>query len=169
MKNTWSTLLIFGLLIGFATCAHAWDSDAGKSPDVKPSPVKEEKAPAKKSTSAFDETTTQYLKKFRSINSALVSAHLELYRYENPDKSTKGIDFRDVLSEGQASREKKQQEQTVQNKKTTLEEKIKSLQKDAENLRTDLEKYYKGNVPKNVADAWQTEQDYTDYRVTKYK
>lgn len=169
MKNTWFTLLIFGFLIGLATCAHAWDGDVGKSPDAKSSPVKEEKAPAKKSTSAFDETTTQYLKKFRSINSALVAAHQDLYRYENPDKSTKGLDLRDVFSEDKLGREKKEQEQTAQNKKTMLEDKIKSLQKDAENLRADLEKHYKGNVPKNVADAWQTEQDYTDYRISKYK
>jgi hypothetical protein len=169
MKNTWSILLIFGLLIGFATCVHAWDGDVGKSPDAKSTPAKEDKTPAKKSTSAFDETTTQYLKKFRSINSALVAAHQDLYRYENPDKSTRGIDLRDVLNEDKLGREKKEQEQSAQNKKAMLEEKIKSLQKDAENLRTDLEKYYKGNVPKNVADVWQTEQDYTDYRVSKYK
>ena len=81
----------------------------------------------------------------------------------------KGWILRDVFNEDTLGREKKQQEQTAQNKKAMMEDKIKSLQKDAENLWTDLEKYYKGNVPKNVAAAWQTEQDYTDYRISKYK
>ena len=30
-------------------------------------------------------------------------------------------------------------------------------------------KYYKGKLPKNVSDAWKTEQDYTEYRIAKYK
>ncbi len=64
-------------------------------------PVKEEKLPAKtsKGSSAFDETTTQYLKKFRSINSELVAAHQDLYRYNNPDKSNKGINLDEILNQ----------------------------------------------------------------------
>lgn len=169
MKNTWSILLVFGLIIGSAAHARAWDNNVGNPANVKPAPAREEKAPAKKPAGAFDETAAQYLKKFRGVNASLVAAHEEVYRIENPDRSTKGMDMRNIFDEQKAGREKKEQEQSTQNKKATLEEKIKSLQKDAENLWADLEKHYKGSVPKNVADAWKTEQDYTDYRISKYR
>ena len=169
MKNTWFILLISCIAAGCAVKAYAWDGDIGKSPDVKPGPAKEGKAPVKKSMGAFDETTAQYFKKFRGINSGLVAAHEELYRIDNPDRSTRGLDMRDLFDEQKTGREKKEQERAAQNRKAVLEEKIKGLQKDTENLWADLERYYKGSVPKNVADTWKTEQDYTDYRISKYK
>ncbi len=169
MKIAWSTLLIFGLVIGYTPCVFPWDADTGKSADVKGAPATDGNVAAKKSASALDDVTTQSLKKFRSINSEMVAAHQEIYRIENPDRSTRGIDFRDVLNEEKVNREKKEQEQSAQGRKNMLEEKIKSLQKDADKLWADLEKHYKGNVPKNVADVWKTEQDYTDYRISKFK
>jgi hypothetical protein len=169
MKIALFALLIFGLFIGCVPCVYSWDDNTSNSPDKKVSPVVEGKTPVKKSTAAYDEVTTQSLKKFRSINSELVAAHQEIYRLENPDKTTKGLDMRDLFDEQNINREKKQQEQSAQNKKNAAEEKIKSLQNDAEKLKTDLEKHYKGTLPKNVEDAWQTEQNYTDYRISKFK
>ncbi|MBP1748284.1 MAG: hypothetical protein H6Q52_823 [Deltaproteobacteria bacterium] len=171
MKNTLFMLIIFGLLIGFTGNAPAWDGDAGKSQDGKASPAREEKGSVKTSagSNSFDETTTQYFKKFRSINSELVAAHQELYKYNNPDKSTKGLSLDEFLNQEGTVREMKTQGQITQNKKARTEEKISGLQKDAEDLKNDLIKYYKGKLPKNVSDAWKTEQDYTEYRIAKYK
>ncbi len=165
MKNTLFGVIILGLLIGFTSNAPAEDRDPGKSPDVKSSPAGEEKTQAK--SNAFDETTTQYLKRFRSINSELVAAHRELYKYNNPDRSSKGINLGEILNQEGTVREARQEEQAVHVRKARTEEKISSLQKDAENLKMDLIKYYNGNLPKNVSDAWQNEQNYTEYLISK--
>lgn len=170
MKNTLLLLIICGLLIGSAGSLYAGEDGAGKPPDVKSSPVKEEKTPVKASGSAqFDETTTQYLKKFRGMNSELVAAHQELYRYNNPDRSTKGLNLENILDQQGAARDLRTQEDVIRARKVKLEEKINSLQRDAEKLRTDLTGYYKGKLPKNVSDAWKTEEDYTEYRISKYR
>ncbi len=171
MKNTLFLLIIFGLLIGSAGNMYAGDGDAGKSSDASSQNlVKEEKLPAKTSTgsSAFDETTTQCLKKFRSINSELVAAHQDLYRYNNPDKSNKGINLDGILNQDK-DRDMITQEQITQNKKARAEEQISNLQKTAEDLKNNLIKHYNGNMPKNVSDAWKTEQEYTEYRISKIK
>lgn len=170
MKNTLCLLIIFGLLIGFAGGVYAWEGDAGRSPDVKPVAGNGEKAPVKAAGSVqFDETTMQYLKKFRSINSELVGAHQELYRYNNPDLARKGLDLENILDQQGAARQLRTHEEIVREKKAKLEEKISSLQKDAEKLKTDLTRYHKGELPKNVSDAWKTEEDYTEYRISKYR
>ncbi|MDD4197660.1 MAG: hypothetical protein PHT96_14820 [Syntrophorhabdaceae bacterium] len=171
MRNTPSLLIIFMLLIGPSGNLLAWEGDAGKSPDGRPGAAREEKASARSTTGAsqFDETTTQYLKKFRSINSELVAAHEELYRYNNPDRSSRGLSLEEILKQQGAASDRKMQEQMIENKKVKVEERISGLQKDAENLKADLARYHNGNVPKNVSDAWKTEQDFTEYRISKYK
>lgn len=171
MKNTLFGLIVLGLLIGITSNATAGDKDPGKSPDVKPSPVGQEKTPVKSSAgSAFDETATQYLKKFRSINSEIVAAHREIYKYNNPDLSNKGVNLGEIMKNQETmARDARQKEETLRDNKARAEEKITSLQKDAESLKVDLIKQYNGKLPKNVSDAWQTEQNYTEYLISKYR
>lgn len=169
MKNTLRVWMAFCLLIGFAGNALAADSKENKAGETqsKSGPVTGEKASAE--NIKFDETTTQCLKKLRSINSELVAAHRELYNYNNPEKTTKGISMADILNQESASREAKEQEQTLRSKKARTEEKISNLQKDVEKLKQDLLKHYNGELPKHVSDAWQTEEGYTAYKISKIK
>ena len=171
MKDTLLILMAFALLIASAGNIHAWDGGPpGKAPDTASNPAGDGKTPAAKSASSpFDETTTQYLKKFRAINSELVAAHRELYRYNNPDKTTKGINLEEIVNQQGAIKEAQRQEQVMQSKKASVEEKISSLKKDAGNLREDLVKYYQGNLPKNVSDAWQNEQNYTEFLISRIR
>ena len=150
-------LIVFCLLIG----------SAGNTLAAESTPVKEEKASAE--NSKFDETTTQYLKKFRSINSELVAAHRELYNYNHPDNTSPGIDMAEILNQKNASREAREHEQTIRDKKNKTEERIRVLQKDAENLKLDMLKYYNGKLPKHVSDAWKNEEGYTAYLISKNK
>lgn len=169
MKDSLFVLIVFAVLIGSAVNIHAWDGGAlGK--DAVSNPAGEGKAPAAKpASSPFDETTAQYLKKFRAINSELVAACRELHRYNNPDKTAKGINLEDIVNQQGAVKEARRYEQEMQSKKASVEEKIGSLKKDAENLREDLVKYFHGNVPKNVFDAWQNEQNYTEFLISRIR
>jgi len=169
MKNTLLALMVFCFLIGFAGNTLAAGNDGNKPEEMKSksSPAKEEKASTE--TIKFDEATTQYLKKQRSINSELVASHRELYKYNNPEKTPKGISMADIIDQESSSRETRKQEQTVNIKKIQAEEKISSLQKDVESLKQDMLRYYNGKLPKHVSDAWQTEEGYTAYLISKTK
>lgn len=158
MKNILFFLVIFGLLAGIGDNAFAWEANAGG------------KAPAESSTAnGPDETAAQYLKKFRGINSDLVAAYEELNRYNNPDMSSRGINLDEILNQEGVVRDTRKHEQTIQSKKARVEEKINSLHKEAEGLNNDLVRHYNGKVPKKVSDAWKTENDYTEYRISKYR
>ena len=163
MKNALWMLIIFCVLTGFEGNMHAADVKE----EIKSAPIKDEKAST--GTGKFDETTKQYLKKLRSLNAELVATHRELHNYNNPDKSTKGINMGDILNQESASREAKKQQQTVKTKKADAEERINNLQKDVANLKIDLIKYYNGKLPKNVSDALQTEENYTAYLISRNK
>ncbi len=169
MKNALWILLAFCLLIGFTGNAHAADSKENKAEETgsNPVPVKGEKASAE--GIGFDEKTAQYLKKLRSINSQLVDAHRELYKYNNPERAPQGINMGDILNQEGAAREAKEQKQATTNRKAETEEKIRSLQKDARDLKQELLRHYNGKLPKNVSDAWQTEEGYTAYKISKIK
>jgi len=169
MKNALLMLIALCLLIGFADNTPAAGSEDKKTGEMKSgsTAIKEKNVPAE--NSKFDETTTQYLKKFRSINSELVAAHRELYRYNNPERTPKGINMADIMDQESTSREAREREQTVSGKKAGTEEKISKLQKDVENLKQDMLKHYNGKPPKHVSDAWQTEEGYTAYLISKYK
>ena len=156
MKNILILIAIFACLVGFAGSLPAWEGNTDKSP-------------ANTGTSPFDETTAQYLKKFRGINSELVTAYQELNRYNSPDRSTKGLSLEDFLDQQGVARELKTREQLLQDKKAGVEARIGELQKAAENLKNDLIKYHNGKLPKNVSDAWKTEEDYTEYRISKLR
>jgi len=156
VKNILILIAIFACLAGFAGSLPAWEGNTDKSP-------------ANTGTSPFDETTAQYLKKFRGINSELVAAYQELNRYNNPDRSTKGLSLEDFLDQQGVARELKTREQLLQDKKAGVETRISELQKTAENLKNDLIKYHNGKLPKNVSDAWKTEEDYTEYRISKLR
>ena len=163
MKNALLALIVFFLFIGFEFNTYAAD---GKE-EIKSIPVKEEKRTTE--TGKFDETTKQYLKKLRGLNAELVATHRELHNYNNPDKSTKGINMGDILNQESASRETKKQEQTLKSKKAEAEERISNLRKEVANLKIDLLKYYNGKLPKNVSDALQTEENYTAYLISRNK
>ncbi len=169
MKNALLVLMVFCLSIGFAGNTLGAGNDGSKPEEMKSksSPAKEEKASTE--NSRFDEATTQYLKKQRSINSELVAAHRELYRYNNPERRPKGISMADIVDQESSSREAKKQEQAVNINKIKTEEKISGLQKDMDNLKQDMLKYYNGKLPKHVSDAWQTEEGYTSYLISKTK
>ena len=156
MKNILFLITIFACLVGFAGILPAWEGDTGKSP-------------ANTGAAPFDETTAQYLRKFRSTNSELVAAYQELNRYNNPDRTTKGLNLDDFLDQQGAARELRTREQVLQDKKARMEAKINELQKAADNIKNDLIKYHNGKLPKNVSDAWRTEEDYTEYRISKLR
>ena len=169
MKNVLWVLMVFCMLIGFAGNTFAADSKGNKAGETKQGsgPAREEKAPAE--GIMFDEATTQYLKKFRSINSELVDAHRELYKYNNPERTPQGINMGDILNQEGAAREAKEQQRATTNRKAETEEKIRSLQKDARDLKQELLKHYNGKLPKHVSDAWQTEEGYTAYKISRIK
>ena len=166
MKNALWMLIAVCLLIGSAGDVRSADG-GDKKPEASPGPVKEETASA--DSNKLDGAATQYLKKQRSINSELVAAYRELHRYNNPDKTSRGVNMADIVDQESALRETRRQEQATRNKKTETEERINSLQKDVENLKQDLLKHYNGKLPKHVSDAWQTEEGYAAYLISKHK
>jgi len=163
MKNTLWILVVFGLLMGPAVNSPAETRDGEKGAG----PAGEQKSSSE--SGKFDAATTQYLKKQRSINSDLVAAHRELYNYNNPDRSARGISMGNILDQENASREARQQEQATRGKKADAERRIDSLRKDLENLKADLLKHYNGTLPRPVSDAWQTEEGYATYLISKYR
>jgi hypothetical protein len=156
VKNILILIAVFACLVGFAGILPAWEGNTDKSP-------------ANTGASPFDESTAQYLKKFRGINSELVAAYQELNRYNNPDRSTKGVSLEDLLDQQSVAQASKNREQVLQDKKAGVEARIGELQKAAQNLKSDLIKYHSGKLPKNVSDAWKTEEDYTEYRISKLR
>lgn len=169
MKNAFRMLIALCLLIVPVGNTFSADGEGNKTGEIKQTtgPVKEEKTPA--GSSAFDETTTQYLKKFRSLNSELVAAHRDLQKYSTPERDQKSISMADLLDQQSAANEARQQKQTKMTKKAGAEEKIGKLQKEIENLKLDLIKYYNGKLPKHVSDAWRTEEGYTAYLISRIK
>ncbi len=162
-KNILSVLIVFCFVAGFAGNLSAWEGAAGSPSDTK------SKSGTASGSGMSDETTMQYFKKFRSINSELVAAHQELHKLNNPDLTSKGMNLEDIMNQGGAARDKQRQEDLLKAKKVQVEDKITNLLKDRENLKADLTKYYGGNLPPSVSSAWKTEEDYTEYRVSKYR
>jgi len=167
MKNVFRVLVIFCLLVGFAGNVPAADGTDKKPGDAGPASTAVKGSGGPAAGGGFDETTTQYLKKQRSINSELVATHRELYKYNNPEKTPKGMSMADIVDQENATRQAREQEQATRNKKANAEEKIRQLEKDYENLKQDLLKHYNGKLPKNVSDAWQTEEGYAAYLISK--
>jgi hypothetical protein len=167
MKNIFRVLIVFCLVIGFAGNVLAADSADKKPGDTGPASTAIKGSGGSAAAGGFDETTTQYLKKQRSINSELVATHRELYKYNNPEKTPKGMSMADIVDQESSARQAKEQERATRNKKADAEEKIRKLEKDYENLKQDLLKHYNGQLPRNVSDAWQTEEGYAAYLISK--
>ncbi len=164
-RALWMLVTFFLLMwsAGYVTAA----DDRGKTPQAGSGPVKDKKAGAERN--GFDETAAQYLKKQRSINAELVAAHREVYKYNNPVRTPKGISMDDIVDQEGSARQAREEEQTARSKKASAEERITRLEKDIENLKQDLLKHYNGKLPKNVSDAWQTEEGYTAYLISRTK
>lgn len=121
------------------------------------------------STLQLDDTTKDFFKKHRSLNSDLVQAHEDLYRYSNPDKFKKGLNLDDILNQEGVARQARKDQEILEVKKMKTEEKIRDIEKSIGTLFQDLVKYYKGNLPGYISDSWKTEDDYTAYRISKIK
>ncbi|OPY00092.1 MAG: hypothetical protein A4E60_02476 [Syntrophorhabdus sp. PtaB.Bin047] len=169
MMNVFRVLVILCLLMGFAGIVSAADGADKKPAGTEPAPTAVPGGSATVAGGGFDEATTQYLKKQRSINSELVAAHREVYKYNNPVKTPKGMSMADIVDQESSVREAREQEQTARNRKVDAEERIRKLEKDYQNLRQDLLKHYNGQLPKKVSDAWQTEEGYAAYLISKTK
>ncbi|MEN6318179.1 MAG: hypothetical protein ABFD82_05440 [Syntrophaceae bacterium] len=168
MKKALWMLIVFGLLIGFEADIFAQDTTDKKPDETKSNAVKEKNAST--ASGAFDETATQYLAKLRSIDRELVDAHRALANYNNPQRNQNlGLPMDEILSSDGGSRGKFAEKQTLQSNIVRTEDKIKSLQKDVENLKLDVLKHYNGKMPKNVSDAWKSEEDFTAYLISKTK
>ncbi len=168
MKKALWMVIVFGLLIGFEANILAQDATDKKPEETKSNQVKEKNASA--ASGAFDETAKQYLAKLRSIDKELVDAHRALANYNNPQRNQNlGLPMDEILSSDGGSREKFAEKQTLRNNIARTEDKIKSLQKDIENLKLDAFKNYNGKMPKNVSDAWKSEEDFTAYLISKTK
>lgn len=167
MKNVFRVLVIFCLLVGFAGTVSAADGADKKPGEAGPAPTAVKGSGGPAGAGGFDDTAAQYLKKQRSINSELVATHRELYKYNNPEKTPKGMSMADIVDQESSAREAKAQEQATRSKKASAEEKIRRLEKDYENLKQDMLKHYNGQLPKNVSDAWQTEEGYAAYLISK--
>ena len=160
-KNILSFLIIFCFVAGLAGSLNAWQG--APSTDTKRKPG------AAPGMSQFDETATQYLKRLRSLNADLVAAHQEQYKYMYPDTTGKGMNLDDIMSQQDAARDKQRQDDMLRSNKSRVEDKINALLKDRENLKEELTKHYGGTLPSNVASAWKMEEDYTEYRISKYR
>jgi len=169
MKNVFRVLVVLCLLIGFAAVVSGADGPDKKPGEAGPSSTAVKGSGAPAAGGGFDETTTQCLKKQRSINSELVAAHREVYKYNNPVKTPKGMSMADIVDQESSGREAREQEQTARSRNAEAEERIRKLEKDYQNLRQDLLKHYNGQLPKNVSDAWQTEEGYAAYLISKAK
>jgi hypothetical protein len=168
MKKALWMMIVFGLLIGFEADIFAQDTMDKKPEETKSNPVKESNASA--ASGAFDETAKQYLAKLRSIDRELVDAHRALANYNNPQRNQNlGLPMDEILSSDGGSREKFAEKQTLQSNIARTEDKIKNLQRDVENLKLDVLKHYNGKMPKNVSDAWKSEEDFTAYLISKTK
>lgn len=169
MKKIYRVLVVFCLVIGFAGTVWAADGADKKPAGTGPAPTTVTGGSTPAAGGGFDEATTQYLKRQRSINSELVAAHREVYRYNNPDRTPKGMSITDIVDQESSARQAREQEQTARTRKADAEERIRRLEKDYQNLRQDLLKYYNGQLPKNVSDAWQTEEGYAAYLISRAK
>lgn len=125
--------------------------------------------PKPASTPQFDEMTKDFFKKHRNLNSDLVQAHEDLYRYSNPDNFAKGLNLDDILNQEGVARQAKKDHEALEIKKMKTEQKIRDIQKSIDTLYQDLIAYYKGKLPSYVSDSWKTEDDYTAYRISKIK
>ena len=168
MKKALWMVIVFGLFIGLEATIFAQDATDKKPEETKSSQVKEKNASA--ASGAFDETAKQYLAKLRSIDKELVDAHRALANYNNPQRNQNlGLPMDEILTSDGGAREKFAEKQTLRNNIARTEDKIKSLQKDVENLKLDALKHYNGRMPKNVSDAWKSEEDFTAYLISKTK
>ncbi|MBP7527196.1 MAG: hypothetical protein KA801_04690 [Syntrophorhabdaceae bacterium] len=168
MKKALWMVIVFGLLIGFEANIFAQDATDKKPEETRSNPVREQNASA--ASGAFDETAKQYLAKLRSIDKELVDAHRALANYNNPQRNQNlGLPMDEILTSDGGAREKFAEKQTLRNNIARTEDKIKSLQKDVENLKLDALKHYNGRMPKNMSDAWKSEEDFTAYLISKTK
>lgn len=168
MKKALWMIIVFGLLIGFEADIFAQDTTDKKPEDTKSNLVKEKNVPT--ASGAFDETAKQYLAKLRSVDRELVDAHRALANYNNPQRNQNlGLPMDEILTSDGGAREKFAEKQTLRDKIARTEDKIKDLQKDVENLKLDALKHYNGKMPKNVSDAWKSEEDFTAYLISKTK
>lgn len=167
MKKTLQMLIVLCLLIGPTGIAFAAD-DKDKKPEETKSqstPVKAEKTSAE--SGKFDERTKEYLKKFRSLNAELLNAHRSLSNYNNLEKTQKSrvmteLQYRDTVSRGLA-----EEGQNIINGRAKTEDRIRELQQNVEDLKNDLIKYYNGKLPKNVSEAWRTEEGFYNYQLSR--
>lgn len=169
MMNVFRVLVILCLLMGFAGIVSAADGADKKPAGTGPAPTAVPGGSAPAAGGGFDEATTQYLKKQRSINSELVAAHREVYKYNNPVKTPKGMSMADIVDQESSTRQAREQEEAARGRKADAEERIRKLEKDYENLKQELLKHHNGQLPKNVSNAWQTEEGYAAYLISKTK
>jgi hypothetical protein len=169
MKNVLRVFVVFCLLIGFAGALSAADSAEKKPAGTASGSTAVPGGSAPAAGGGFDEATTQYLKKQRSINSELVAAHREVYKYSNPVKTPKGMSMADIVDQESSTRQAREQEEAARGRKVDAEERIRKLEKDYENLKQELLKHHNGQLPKNVSNAWQTEEGYAAYLISKTK
>ncbi|MHB8109334.1 MAG: hypothetical protein ACYDHW_04785 [Syntrophorhabdaceae bacterium] len=153
MKSMVWIIVILGIFIVFAGTANAADPSSASST----------------SNLQLDEPTKQFFKKHRSLDSELIEAHRDLYRYNNPEYGQKNLNLEDLINQEGLARRAREEQETVEMKKKKTEEKIKVLQKSINDLQQELVKYYNGKVPQYVSDSWKTEDDYTAYVISKIK
>ena len=167
MKKTLQMLIVLCLLIGPAGNILAAD-DRDKKPEEersKSTPAKAEKTSAE--SNKFDEKTKEYLKKFRSLNAELLNAHRSLSNYNNLEKTQKSRAMTELQYRDTVSRELAEEGQTIINSRAKAEDRIRELQKNVEDLKNDLLKYYNGKLPKNVSEAWRTEEGFYNYQLSR--